>query len=431
MNPLNRQTTGRDGTAAPIDDDHRSAMKQRAPLISMIHIVDDEPQVLERLAYMISRLKIPCKPYISSGHFIDNLANIDEDSLVMLDLSMPYIDGVQVMRHLATLDRPPLLILMHEGDAGILNAAEKLGMAHELEVIASLNKPLSSASFFPLIKKALSHLKPRQRSKDDKTASPRRYIGDLPSLSRALAEDQFELHYQPQVTIAGRRLSGIETLIRWNHPEHGLIYPDAFLPIVENNGLIDDVTQWVLENATREAAHFYKTGIKVQVSVNVSAINIRALTFPEQLSSLLVNHDLQPSNLMLEVTESALMGELVTSLDILTRTRLRGIRLSIDDFGTGYSSLQQLHRAPFSELKIDRSFVANIRHDPEARSIVKICTMLGHELGMSTIAEGVEDEKTLSILADLGCDIAQGYLIASPMPRDSLCQWAATANLTH
>jgi EAL domain-containing protein (putative c-di-GMP-specific phosphodiesterase class I)/AmiR/NasT family two-component response regulator len=397
------------------------------PLINMLHVIDDDPQVLEQLAFMISRIELPCMTYSSAGQFIDNLERLDGNALVILDLEMPYIDGIQVMRYLANMDDPPALILMNEGDPSILFAAEKLGQAHKLRVLASIRKPLDSKSFFPAIKKALStfHLPRTTEVKNQQ------YIGDHQSLVRALDNDEFELHYQPQVTISGRRLSGIEALIRWNHPDHGLIYPDTFLPVVENNGLIDDVTGWVLENATRQAARFYREGMKVNVSVNVSAINIRALTFPEQLSSMLTNHDMDPSHLMLEITESALMGEVVTSLDILTRTRLRGIRLSIDDFGTGYSSLQQLHRAPFSELKIDRSFVANIRHDAEARSIVKICAMLGRELGMSTIAEGVEDEQTLSILTDLGCDIVQGYLIASPMPVDSLCEWARKVNRVH
>lgn len=406
---------------------HRGAQVNGLAAIDMIHIIDDNPVVIQSLAEIITRIELPSTGYLSGRQFIENIGAIKPNALVILDLDMPYIDGIQVMRHLAILDAPPLLILMNEGDPSILNAAEKLGQAHNLEVVASLTKPLLSSNVFRTFKQALSRLKPRQD--DTKKDQSQPYIGDRNSLMRALEEDQFELHYQPQVTISGRRLSGIEALIRWNHPTHGLIYPNKFLPIVENNGLIDEVTAWVLENATKQAARFYSEGIKVSVSVNVSAINIRALTFPEQLSNMLTSYNMAPSNLMLEVTESALMGELTTSLDILTRIRLRGIRLSIDDFGTGYSSLQQLHRAPFSELKIDRSFVSNISHDAEARSIVKICTMLGHELGMSTIAEGVEDQNTLSILADIGCDIAQGYLIASPMPVDSLCEWARKNHL--
>lgn len=399
--------------------------KHQQPMISKLHVIDDDPEVLKQLTFMISRIELSCEAYSSASQFIEILDSVDNDALIVLDLEMPYIDGIQVMRYLAKLESPPALILMNEGDPSILNAAEKLGQAHDLRVLASINKPLSPDSFFPAIKKALSSSPPPSPSKSNNI----HYIGDYDSLTRALNNDEFELHYQPQVTVSGRRLSGIEALIRWNHPDHGLIYPNTFLPVVENNGLIDEVTGWVLENATIQAARFYREGMKTTVSVNVSAINIRALTFPEQLSNMLTRHDMNPVHLMLEVTESALMGELITSLDILTRTRLRGIRLSIDDFGTGYSSLQQLHRAPFSELKIDRSFVSHIKHDAEARSIVKICVMLGRELGMTTIAEGVEDEQTLAILSDLGCDIVQGFLIASPMPVNSLCAWARKNNM--
>jgi len=145
---------------------------------------------------------------------------------------------------------------------------------------------------------------------------------------------------------------------------------------------------------------------------------------PEQLDRLLKNNELDPSLFILEITESALMGELATSLDILTRLRMKGIQLSIDDFGTGYSSLSQLYRIPFTELKIDLSFVMKMAQDDEARGIVKTCIILGHELKMKVVAEGVEDQETLSLLKQMGCDIAQGYYIAKPMPADKILNWS-------
>ena len=159
------------------------------------------------------------------------------------------------------------------------------------------------------------------------------------------------------------------------------------------------------------------------VSINISAHNITSLEFPEQVSELLAAENLTPSSLTLEVTESALMGELVTSLDILTRLRLKGVGLSIDDFGTGYSSLSQLHRAPFSELKIDRSFVISMLADEEAKAIVKTCIMLGHELKMLVVAEGVESRAHLELLREMGCDIAQGYFCQRPMPAAAMIEF--------
>ena len=185
--------------------------------------------------------------------------------------------------------------------------------------------------------------------------------------------------------------------------------------MAEQHNLIDKLTRWVLNTAVKQEQEWNVRNINIGVAVNISAFDVTSLTLPEQLASLIKKSELDPTKITLEVTESALMGELVTSLDILTRMRLKGIGLSIDDFGTGYSSLSQLHRVPFSELKIDRSFVSNMATDSEAKAIVKTCIMLGHELNMDVIAEGVETEADLETLKLLKCDLAQGYYFSKPL----------------
>jgi EAL domain-containing protein (putative c-di-GMP-specific phosphodiesterase class I) len=191
---------------------------------------------------------------------------------------------------------------------------------------------------------------------------------------------------------------------------------------------MSELTHWVIDKTVKQVQLWQDAGFTTTVSVNISALDITGLMLPEQLAELLKSNKLNPSHLTLEITESALMGELVTSLDILTRLRLKGIRLSIDDFGTGYSSLSQLHRVPFTELKIDSSFVRNMSHDDEARAIVRTCIILGHELSMRVVAEGVETEENLEFLKQMGCDIAQGYLIARPMPASELMEWVKSGN---
>jgi hemerythrin-like metal-binding protein/PAS domain S-box-containing protein len=178
------------------------------------------------------------------------------------------------------------------------------------------------------------------------------------------------LHYQPQIDIKSGKLAGVEALVRWEHPDHGLVYPDMFIPMAEKNGLIGDLTEQIIKQAVLQSLSWKEMNFMVQVSVNISAENITSLKLPEQLRIMLDDNKLDPSMLTLEVTESALMGELVTSLDILTRLRMKGIELSIDDFGTGYSSLSQLYRVPFTELKVDQSFVMRMRFDEEAKGIV-------------------------------------------------------------
>lgn len=205
--------------------------------------------------------------------------------------------------------------------------------------------------------------------------------------------------------------------------EHGLVFPEQFLPVAEQYGLIGELTYWVIREVVRQESLWVQAGHSVSISVNISTSDITSLTLPEKFAELWIKNNLDPSRLTLEVTESTLMGKLVTSLDILTRLRLKGIRLSIDDFGTGYSSLSQLHRIPFTELKIDQSFVSNMAEDSVGLSIVKTCIVLGHELNMQVVAEGVESQNQLDLLKSLNCDLAQGYFFSKPLSPDGMTKY--------
>lgn len=231
------------------------------------------------------------------------------------------------------------------------------------------------------------------------------------------------MHFQPQINLETNEVIGAEALVRWQHPEYGLIFPDKFIALVENNGLMDLMTKEVINLAIQQISYLVEHGRRIPLSVNVSAENINSLSLPEYLTCILQDNKLDPTMLVLEITETALMGELVTSLDILTRLRMKGFDLSIDDFGTGYSSLSHLHRIPFTELKIDQSFVKTMEHDDVSKAIIKTCILLGHELGMSVVAEGVESEAILDKLINMGCNNAQGYHIARPMPGEQLLSW--------
>jgi len=289
---------------------------------------------------------------------------------------------------------------------------------HSLNILATLSKPLQFDELRDILQK---HVQNQQRqavcSNRDKLQLTESELED------AILEQQLVLHYQPQIDIKKGTLIGVEVLVRWQHPEYGLIYPNLFIPLAQKSGLIGDLTAQIIQQAVKQVVYWQATGFTPQISINLSADNIKSLALPEQLDRLLQNNKLDSSLFILEITESALMAELATSLDILTRLRMKGIQLSIDDFGTGYSSLSQLYRIPFTELKIDLSFVMNMTQDDEARGIVKTCIILGHELKMKVVAEGVEDKETLNLLNQMGCDIAQGYYIAKPMPADALLAW--------
>jgi len=388
---------------------------------STVYVLDDELPLVELHCEVAELSGFRAVGFTRASEFFDQVTRFAPGSILLLDLLMPEMDGIEVMRRLAQIPNPPAIVLMSGHDIGILNSAEKLCRAHGFDVLASLSKPV------PLhhLKALLLRYAPENRHLA--ASGPHIHAGsrlDLNDLIHAVENRQLVLHYQPQVCLLTGELTGVEALVRWQHPELGIINMEHFIPQAEDSGLIADITRWVIDAAVTQEQQWSRQQLNVKVSVNISAADITSLVLPEQLAELLEHNQLEPSRLTLEITESALMGELVTSLDILTRLRLKGFGLSIDDFGTGYSSLSQLHRVPFTELKIDRSFVANSIRDDEARAIVKTCIMLGHELNMKVVAEGVESEFHLEQLRLLGCDIAQGYAIARPMPADELLFWA-------
>ena len=388
-------------------------------IIKTIYIIDDEEQTADMLGEFIRLMGYQSIVYIQAKQFFKETDAHIENSIVILDLHMPEMDGVEVMRLLAENGNPPPLILVSGYDSGVLHSAEQLAKAHSLEIIATIGKPLQFQELRDAINMYISG-----ESKLHNKIQTNAIQFTAPELKQAIFDKQLILHYQPQIDINTGSLFGVEALVRWQHPEHGLIYPNLFITLAENSGLIGDLTTYVIDQALNQALEWKSEGLMIQISVNISADNVNSLSLPEQLSNQLDSNKLDPSLLTLEVTESALMGKLVTALDILTRLRMKGIELSIDDFGTGYSSLSQLYRAPFTELKVDQSFVKNMAHDKEARGIVKTCIMLGHELKMQVVAEGVEDKETLQLLKEIGCDIAQGFYIAEPMSSSDLIEWS-------
>lgn len=344
-------------------------------------------------------------------------------SIMVLDLNMPTMDGVEVIRQLGKLGRRLHLILISGYDSGVLHSAEKLAQEHSLTVVGSLQKPLKLADFISMLSsvEASSPLE-KQRLSHDRSPIVSNEIID------AIRQQQMVLFYQPQLDLATNEVKGVEALIRWQHPSRGLVPPGMFIEIAEQSGLMGELTSYVIDMAVKQSNQWKKAGLDITISVNVSAENITTLSLPEHLSGLIDDHGLNPQSIVLEITESALMGELKTSLDILTRLRMKGFGLSIDDFGTGNSSLVLLHRVPFTELKIDMSFVRFMDRDVDALSIVETCVMLAHKLHMTVVAEGVENPEIQKALAAMGCDIGQGYDIARPMPENEFMTWLEAHN---
>jgi len=256
---------------------------------------------------------------------------------------------------------------------------------------------------------------------DGNSASKLALVGDL---RRALERGELILYYQPKVSVTTADLVGAEALVRWQHPEHGLIFPDAFIPLAERTGLISPLTNFVINAAMAQARTWLDAGRPLPVAVNLSARSLHDEGFVEQVCQLLDVYGVPAYLFELEITESAIMIDPVRARQMLGQLSALGVRLSIDDFGAGYTSLSQLADLPISEIKIDRSFVMRMADDPNSALIVSSVVELGHNLGMTLVAEGVESAADLNQLAGLGCDVAQGYHFSRAIPAADFDIWS-------
>ncbi len=242
-------------------------------------------------------------------------------------------------------------------------------------------------------------------------------------LRRAIADNELVLHYQPKIDFGTDRVSGVEALVRWQHPRHGLLSPDKFIPLAEQTGLIKPLTHAVLQSALRQCREWQQAGLDLSISVNISAISIQDPEFPDQVARLLKENPVSPSRLELEITETAVMVEPACAVDCIRKLCDLGLQIAIDDFGTGYSSMSYLKELLVAKIKIDKSFVKDMAVSHNDAVIVRSTIELGHNLGLKVVAEGVETEAAWDRLKALGCDDAQGYYMSRPLPSDQFVEW--------
>lgn len=384
-------------------------------------VIDDEAFVRKLLAHLLGRLGVSNVLACDSGTAALRLLDERNDiHTIFCDLQMPEMDGVEFIRHLVDKNFSGSLVLVSGEDERILHTAGRLARAHRLDVLGEIRKPVTPDDLRTVLARRGLHTGMPQPKRN------RIYSAD--ELRAAIATGQLINHYQPKVHLESAQFAGVETLVRWNHPEDGLVGPDRFIPLAEENQLIDTLTHHVLETAMNDMRVLLDGGNAIQVAVNVSMENLRALDFPEYVTRTALAAGVPLSALILEVTESRLMDDPLSALEILTRLRLKRIGLSIDDFGTGHSSLAQLRDIPFSELKLDRSFVHGAAHDSAQRAILDASLDLARQLRITTVAEGVEDLEDWEFLRARGCHLAQGWFIARPMAAGELPAWIAAWN---
>ncbi len=250
-----------------------------------------------------------------------------------------------------------------------------------------------------------------------------REIALLNDLATAIVHDQLFMHYQPKMSLSSGSVGQVEALVRWDHPQLGRVPPDEFIPIAERSGQVRHLTRWVIEAVMRQQSDWRDAGLEVPVAINLSTVDLADPDFPRTLGILAKVHSAVPSQLLFEITESSIMSDLAVTSAVIDAVREAGYQIAIDDFGTGYSSLAQLKRLPVRELKIDKSFVSRLQEGTDDAVIVRSTIEMAHNMGLVVVAEGVEDEAVIELLARWNCDMIQGYHLSRPMDSASLATW--------
>ena len=403
-------------------------------------ILDDDALVGSTLQRMVTRHGLEACSVTTVGEFLRLLEEWHPD-ILCLDLMMPGMDGIEVIRLLGDSHLSTQLIITSGVESRILHAAERSALAHGINLLGVLAKPYAPGELRQLLARATESagaVCPSLRSEPPAAAASAAEPFPLTAddLRRALERGEIGLAFQPKLDCRSGRLVGFEALARWQHPVHGAIGPDVFVVLAERCGLVDLLTCEITDQALLwlsglprrwDGSEKMRSQLaQARLSLNVSALSLGNAALFLRIAEHCRSLGVAPQRVVLEVTETSAMQDATTALDNLTRLRLQGFHLSIDDFGTGYSSMVQLVKLPFSELKIDKSFVMTAATSEESRAIIRSVVDLGRSLGMTTTAEGVEDEFALRYLKELGCDHMQGYLLSRPLAPDAVIPWLRT-----
>lgn len=387
--------------------------------IASILVVDDSALQRSHTVGLLRQLGIDLIYEAANGNDALQLVEILvlRPSLVIVDLEMPGMDGVELIQQLKERKILIPVIVASSRETALLDSVGAMIQALGMRLLGALQKPL--------------RLEQLQQVLGVFSATPAAPAGARPpppkisevDLARAIANGEVQPYYQPKVDIKSGRLTGVEALARWHHPEHGMIMPDRFIELAEHCGQIHALTLSIMEQALTQGALWNTRGLPLKIALNLSPLSLAVPEFVQQINDLLEKSGLRAEQVVLEITESSVVANLGTALGILARLRLKGFGLSIDDYGTGFSSMQQLARIPFTELKVDRSFVHGAHKRRNLRVILQSALDMAGRLELSSVAEGVETVEDWRLLQDFGCVTGQGYLVAKPMPPAELPVW--------
>lgn len=374
-------------------------------------IVDDDPVVLKLIEKILINSGANNVSTANDGlEGIQKLAGATgQFDLILCDLNMPEINGIEFLHQISELKFNGGILLLSGEDNRMLEAASRLAQAQNLNVIGTIPK---QSLITDTVTTILENYRPLQSRIED--ASIESISED--ELRTGLSGDALMIYFQPKIAISTHSIIGVEVLARWKHEERGILSPVSFISLAEKCGLIHELTYSVYEKALQQARVWQDNNINLKISINIS-VNTFALTdFTEFITNTAKKFNIDPSLIILEVTESEIMTDVIKCLEIMMNLRMKKFGLSIDDFGTGHSSLEKLKSIPFTELKIDRSFVRNAARNSSSLAILETSSELAKKLKMEIVAEGVESKNDWDIVENLNCDYVQGYYCAKPMP---------------
>ena len=407
----------------PLDQGHNET--QLAQIDATVLVVDDD--------YIMHRVTTTILNDLGIDNVISALSGPEaletlkqqptEIDLILCDLNMPDMDGIEFIRHLSEMHFKNSLALVSGEEMRMLKTVETLAIELDLQVVGVIEKPISLLR----LREILESL---DRVSSEGTLIQRAQCS-VDELVAAIDRDEFDIFFQPKVNMLSRQVVGAEALIRWQHPLKGLIRPDNFISLAEDNQLIGVLTRIVCKKAIAFAKHLQSHHFNLDIAINISVDSLNDLQWPDQMAELVREAGLRSSSITLEITESRLMEHMSVALDILSRLSLKRFNLSIDDFGTGYSSMEQLQRIPFTELKIDRAFVNGAASDSSARAILESSVLLAKKLNMKTVAEGVESLEDWELMKSMGIDQVQGYYISRPLSSEGFFSWLRKWHYQH
>ncbi len=379
-------------------------------------VADDDPLIIEIVSSQLEICGAEVVYTADSGRAaLEAMSAHPTINLVVCDLRMPDMDGIELLRSLEAGQRQFSLILISSLGDKILRAAEQLASVRGFHLLGALTKPVTLQA----LRRVLAGEGVSGESLDGyAVAGP-----DAERIRDAVNRRNFEIFVQPQIDLQSGAVETVEVLTRWLDADLASFDPGVIIRRCEDLGLIDELTDTLLAQVGEAWQEWQKAGLGPRLAINVSARSLEHVGFPERFQRGLARYGIAPERVVIEITESAVTESLTISLDVVTRLRVMGFDLSIDDFGTGYSNLEKLRNLPFEELKIDLSFVSGLPQDRDARTIVESSIQLAHSLSLRAVAEGVETQGQLDCLRDMGCDLAQGFLIARPMPANAFPQW--------